>query len=384
MAELTWSVGEPGLTAFDRCGIGAMAASIDAADQLGVDLTPLDASFHSDSVMLRWPDDVPPRDALLKLIEFAWQTRQPSGPEGLGVLYLPAVHRGAAIDAYPDRLLKNNGILSTFLQHPRSQPKTSPPTRQWIEVEGERYIEVRFKEPKTKLKYVDEFSRKLFGRNGAMKPRIDLAQFIMPGGTARHGGEESWTGSAVQAIPLFFAPIGCFFFRAQQFSWVIVVPDVSDVAKFVRVRHLVSIGWKDAEVRSLEDAGLRIAVAYRTGTKTRRLALRGLEVLRIGSVAWNKQTVRSSFCRLHPGMKELAEFETVLRHLPNRYRARKDGEGDFISVPTPRGRISANLAHGRYWYHSLFDIPKEDREEVKKLSQRNEPGSDLSVTNEEP
>ena len=90
-------------------------------------------------------------------------------------------------------------------------------------------------------------------------------------------------------------------------------------------------------------------------------------------MAWNRQqTVRSSFCRLHPGMEQLAEFETVLRHLPNRYRARKDGEGDFISVPTPRGRISANLAHGRYWYHSLFDIPKEDREEVKKLSQRNE------------
>ena len=371
MAELTWSIREPGLTAFDRCGIGAMAASIDAAHRLKVDFSPLDASFRSDSVVLRWPDDVPPRDALLKLIEFAWQARQPSAPEGLGVLYLPAVHRGSAADAYPDRLLENNGILSTFLQHPRSQPKTKPQTRQ-VEVEEERYVEVRFLESKKKLKYVSDFSRKLFDPKGETKPQVDLAQFIMPGGTARHGGEESWTGSAIQAIPLFFAPIGCFFLRAQSFSWVIVVPDVSDLAAFVSARHAVCIGWKEAEIRSLEDAGLRVAVAYRTQTATRRLALRGLEVLRIGSVAWNRQAVRSSFCRLRPGIEELDEFEAVLRHLPNRYRNRKDGEGGFISVPTPRGTISANLAHGHYWYRSLFEIPKEDREEVKNQSRSNE------------
>ena len=372
MAELTWSVGEPGLTAFDRCGIGAMAASIYAASRLEVDLTPLEASFASDVVVLRWPDDVPPRDALVKLIEFAWQTRQPTSQEGLGVLYLPAVHRGSARDAYPDRLLENNGILSTFLQHGKSQSKTTW-TRKRVEFEDERSIEVRFREPKTKLKYVSAFRNELFDQNGETKSRVELAQFIMPGGTARHGGEKSWTGSAIQAIPLFFAPIGCFFFRAQKFSWVIVVPDVSDLAAFASVRPLVRIGWKEAEVRSLEDAGLGVAVAYRTQSAKRHLVLRGLEVLRVGRVAWNRQQrVRSSFCRLHPGMEQLDEFETVLRHLPNRYRARKDGEGDFISVPSPRGRISANLAHGRYWYHSLFDIPKEDREEVKKLSQKNE------------
>ena len=371
MAELTWSIREPGLTAFDRCGIGAMAATIDAASRLEVDLTPLEASFCSDSVVLRWPDGVPPRDALLKLVEFAWQARQPSAPEGLGVLYLPAVHLGSAADAYPDRLLENNGILSTFLQHPRSQPKTKPPTRQQIELAEEQY-EVSFVEPKEKLKYVYDFSRQLFDRKGEMRSRIDLAQFIMPGGTARHGGEKSWTGSATQAIPLFFAPIGCFFLRAQSFSWVIVVPDVSDLAAFVSARPSVRIGWKDAEVRSLEDAGLRAAVAYRTQTMPRRLALRGLEVLKVGSVAWNRQTVRSSVCRLRPGTEELDKFEKVLLHLPNRYRNRKDGEGGFISVPTPRGRISANLAHGHYWYRSLFEIPKEDRKEVKNQSRNNE------------
>ena len=35
----------------------------------------------------------------MKLIEFAWQARQPTNPEGLGVLYLPAVHRGSTKDA---------------------------------------------------------------------------------------------------------------------------------------------------------------------------------------------------------------------------------------------------------------------------------------------
>lgn len=373
MAELTWSLGAPGLTAFDRCGIGAMAATIDAARGDGVDLTPLDATFDHDSVVLRWPDGVPARDALASLVEFAWQTRQPTTSEGLGVLYLPAIHRGSARDAHPDRLLENGGILSTFLQHARSQPKTKPPTRQWIEFDEGRSLEVRFWEPKTRLKYVSDFSAKLFDRKGQEKARVDLAQFIMPGGTARHGGEKSWTGSAIRAIPLFFAPIGCFFLRAQEASWAVAVPDVADLAEFASVRPLVRIGWKEAEVRSLEDAGLRIAVAYRTQTTERRPALRELEVWRVGRVAWNKQQrVRSHVCRLRPGSKELDTFETVLRHLPNRYRTRKDGKGNFVWAPTPRGRIAANVAHGHYWYRSLFDIPKEDREGVKNLSRRNE------------
>ena len=370
MAELTWSVTAPGLNALERCGLGAMAATIDAADEEGFDLTPLDASFDRDSVMLRWPDDYRPSAALAKLIEFAWQARQPAAEEGLGVLYLPAVHRGSARDAYPDRLLEHNGILWTFLQHDRSQPKTKPPTRQRIEFE-DRSVEVHFKEPKTNLKYVSDFSGKLFGKTGNLKARVDLAQFIMPGATARHGGEKSWTGSATRAVPLFFAPIGCFFLRAQD-SWVVVVPDVSDLATFARVRPGVQIGWKDAEVRSLEDAGLRVAVAYRTQSQTRHLSLKGLEVLRVGSVAWNKQQVRLHFCRVRPGTKELDRFEKVVLRLPNRYQARKDGTGDFISVPTPRGRISANVVHGHYWYRSLFDIPKEDRKEVKCLSRSNE------------
>ena len=368
MAELTWSVTAPGLNALERCGLGAMAATIDAAE--GVDLTPLDASFNHDSVMLSWPDDVPARRALAQLIEFAWQARQPAAEEGLGVLYLPAVHRGSARDAYQDRLLEHNGILWTFLQHHRSQPKTKPPTRQRIEFE-DRSVEVHFKEPRTNLKYVSEFSGKLFSKTGKLKARVDLAQFIMPGATARHGGEKSWTGSATRAMPLFFAPIGCFFLRAQD-SWVVVVPDVSDLATFARVRPRVQIGWKDAEVRSLEDAGLRVAVAYRTQSQTRRLALGGLEVLRISSVVWHRQQVRSHFCRVRPGTEELDQFEKVLRHLPNRYRARKDGNGGFISVPTPRGRVSANVVHGYYWYRSLFEIPKEDRKEVKRLSRSNE------------
>ena len=372
MAELTYSVGAPGLNALERCGIGAMAATIDAAGQDGRDLAPLDPSFDQESVTLRWPDDVPARDALSKLIKFAWQARQLTVSDGLGVLYLPAVHRGSAKDAYPERLLENNGILGTFLQHSRSQPKTKP-RRERIELEESQAIEVRFVESKRDLKYVYAFRRELFYPKGHLKDRINLAQFIMPGGTARHGGEKSWTGSAIRAIPLFFAPIGCFFLRAQDFSWVVVVPDVADLATFAEVRPLVGIGWREAEVRSLEDAGLRVAVAYRTQSQTSHLALNGVEVLRIDRVAWNQQQkVRSHFCRMHPGREVLDEFETALRHLPNRYRKKKDGEGSFVSVPTPRGRISTNLVHGHYWYRALFDIPREDREEVKKLSKSNE------------
>ena len=371
MESLTWSLRDPGLTALERCGIGAMALTLRAAADLGHDLAPLAGSFDNESVVLSWPEDSCARDALSKLIEFAWQARQPTTEDGLGVLYLPQVHTGAARDSYTSRLVENNGILATFLQHQKSQPKTKR-ARQRIDIDDERHYEVVFQEAKGSLKYVADFSGKLFDRHGAPREVVALSQFIMPGGTARHGGEESWEGSAVEAIPLFFAPTVCFYFRAQSFSWVIAVPDISDLAEFVDIRPMVRLGWKEAEVRSLADAGLRVAVAYRTQTPARRLRLTGLEIMRVGKVAWNRQNVRAESYRLRPSGPELDAFEIVLRHLPNRYRARKDGDGGFFSVPTPRVCISYNLAAGRYWYRALFDVPREDREEVKAARRDNE------------
>lgn len=374
MESLTWSLRDPGLTALQRCGIGAMALTLRAAADLGHDLAPLVGSFDNDneSVVLGWPEDSCAREALSKLIEFAWQARQPTTEDGLGVLYLPQVHTGAARDSYPSRLVENNGILSTFLQHPRVQPKTKPATRQRIDIDDERHYEVVFVEPKGSLKYVADFSGKLFDSNGAPRAVVALSQFIVPGGTARHGGEESWEGSAIEAIPLFFAPTVCFYLRAQSFSWVVAVPDISDLAEFVDIRPMVRLSWKEAEIRSLADAGLRVAVAYRTQTPARRLGLTGLEIMRVGKVAWNRQNVRAESYRLRPSGPELDAFEIVLRHLPNRYRARKDGDGGFFSVPTPRGCISENLAAGKYWYRALFDVPREDREEVKAARKDNE------------
>ena len=289
-------------------------------------------------------DDVPARDALAKLLDFGWQAREPQ--EGLGVLYLPAIHKGSAKDNYSERLLENNGILSTFLQHPRIQPKVKPFSRS-IKFEDDREISVQVMESKTKLAYVSDFRKKLFTAKGKRKASVGLSQYIMPGATARHGGERSWTGSVARTLPLFFAPIGCFFLRAQQFSWIVVVPDIVDLQGFASTLSVVSVGWKEAEVRSLEDAGLRVAVAYRTQTTQRRLPLRVLEVIRVRNVAWNpRQKVRSHFCRLHPVQNELEEFEIVLRHLSNRYRAKKDERGHFCGGADPPRANRGQLGTG--------------------------------------
>ena len=276
VAELTWSVGAPGLTAFERCGLGAMAATIDAAEQRGQRPHTagriLRSRFRGAPLARRRTG--PGRACEAHRVRLAGSAaHQPGGPRGV----LPS--RGPP--GLGERFLRGPPRSRTAVSSRRFSSIRHPNRRQRRRSRGSNWRRAGpsksglSRSPRRKLKHVADFSGKLFDRKGKPKARVELAQFIMPGGTARHGGEKSWTGAAVRAIPLFFAPIGCFFLRAQESSWVIVVPNVSDLAAFARVRPYVRIGWRDAEVRSLEDAGLRVAVAYRTQSQTRRLALTG-------------------------------------------------------------------------------------------------------------
>ncbi|MBM4042905.1 MAG: hypothetical protein FJ290_30820, partial [Planctomycetes bacterium] len=102
----------------ERAGLAALYMTLRAASEREVDLSPLgwqEMDLTSHSVTVRW--EGPPKAAFARLFEWAWQVRD-------GVLFLPAVHR-MQIDCENvfRRIPVHSGILRTFLQHPRVQPK---------------------------------------------------------------------------------------------------------------------------------------------------------------------------------------------------------------------------------------------------------------------
>ena len=115
---LKWSLSDPGMGLLECAGLAAMYMSLRAAEESGHSLSALESRLGDltpDSVTIRPAAD--DKTALTTLFEWAWQV-----PDG--VFYLPGVHRSEESLQYVyKRVAMHNGIVRTFLQHPRVQPK---------------------------------------------------------------------------------------------------------------------------------------------------------------------------------------------------------------------------------------------------------------------
>ncbi len=380
MGELTLSLSDPGFGYLERLGVAAAALALDAAAKEGADLGPLQGSFDRRDVRLSWPDDARDEDALMPLFDYAWQAKDGRIQDGLGVLYFPAVHRGSAADDGLQRYVEHTGVLRTFLQHARIQPKTKPEQFQH-DLGDDHVVRLQIVEPKGKLVYREEARTELFKKGRLVDGRLEFSSFLVPGATSRYSTEPSWSGSLRQAFALLLAPTAAYYLSLGAKGWVIVVPDVSDLLGFVRLRPRAGIDYESHRAGSAADAGLATLVRLKlshalVGLDAVQARPTRCEVVHVGGVIWNKQNVRRMRLELVPGQAELEHFEAVARWLPNRYQKRKDDDGGFIRVPSPRGVIAANLGAGRPWFYRLFDVPRDERDNLesqrKKLGKNGE------------
>ena len=379
MGRLIWSLADPQLDALGRVGLGAIALALDAAAAMGHKLAPLHGAVSATELTLSWPDDLADQQALTPLIRWAWQARgAPTGQppeEGLGVLYLPGIHRADDRDNLTERLVEHSGILSTFLQHPRTQRKSKLRVAE-ARIE-DRVLPLKYVEPVTEIAYVREFLAGLFRRQSLRTGRVEFSSFLRPGATTRYPGEGSWTGTVQEAIPLLFAPTACFYLHLGGADWAIITPDPVNLQEFVRVRPLVSLSNRAMLAASAVDAGFRVLLAMRAHAPIRALKRRDAaalecQVMRVGKVPWNRQNVRNRSLRMRPTEEALSAFECVERHLPNEIIDRKVEAGVFVRVPSPRAAIAENLASGRYWYCDLLDVPHALRQQLDQSRQKGE------------
>jgi len=373
--SLTWQLTGPGTGLLERAGIAALSMTLRAAEELRADLSPLqwsEADLTRQSVTIRSTDSL--EAALTKLFSFAWQVRD-------RVLYLPAIHRDweASENSFM-RVCAHNGIMRTFLQHPRVQPKGDL-VEQIINLDEDRQIKIAYQSlDSAKLKPITDLAKAgFFGRDGTLAEKdVSLSGWVFPGIAPRYGPEVAWSGPAKAGLLLMLAPIVCMYqqLHSERSTWLFVVPDVRDVEVFASVRLLPMFGLDPSytDVASLGDAALRFLAEY-TSDPARRDLEAGCRVVAMGKVGYyQSQSIRKGVADVNATAKICRRYRILNRVMMNRWMKRKpksesaenakarkrkneqptNEARDFTSVPTGRGRIADNLMAARPWYLDLF------------------------------
>lgn len=389
MGQLTINLHAPEFGLFERLGVGGMALAIDAANQDQTNpLGEVTARFNNACVMIEWPENLSQREALRTILHYAWQNPRD------GVMYLPGVHRGAAAHDPVRRLVEHKGISETYLAGAVSKNRTDQ--QRVVGQFGDKTLVAGFKVAQT-LKYHDEFDT-LFDKRGdnrdqlrdvmGLQPSTVFKRWLLPGITSRRPtGIEEWTGTGLQALALFYMP-SCALYFGMQRDWVIVIPEVADLQKFVKYRSGITQSISgDYQVANPAEAALRAAsLLYGLGSRFVAVVM--------GKVLWSKDPTKKGLLTVPPSQDIANLYQIVQQHLPPRYYAakqkadseKKDDPGsDLFTLKlamTPRGLIAKNIVNGLPWYSNLHEFPTESRDELdfkRKREAKSPDGGHMSI-----
>jgi len=376
---ITWRLSDPDMGILERAGLAALYMTLRAAEEQKIDLRPLrwtTTDLTADSVTLDWEGK--DEDAFDKLFAWAWQVRD-------GVFYLPAVHREAEQrDFAYRRVPTHSGLLGTFLQHNRVQPraKGKDVTKLIEHLEEEKQIELRFLaiDPDHHGIRPLEDLRSCFQKGLFSTKTVSLSGWVFPGIAPRYSAEKAWQGPANRALLLMLAPIACCYQRlkGKGNNWVFVAPDILDLSEFNEIRPFLFVSPDAVDVASLGDAGLRFAAAYAGRSISKEIST-GCWVVAMGKVDYySSQSVRKGVLETKPTFVSVDRYQHLLRAFPNTYIVLKktssdvdqaaavadsssdDSEmdeqrdGGFFRAPSGRGRIADNLVDGKAWHDDLF------------------------------
>lgn len=422
---ITWSLADEGMGVLERAGLAALYMTLRGAKEQGVGLSPLEwteADLTATSVTLRWSGK--DEDAFRKLFSWAWQVRE-------GVFYLPGVHREKEQRDFAfRRVTTHSGILGTFLQHPRVQPraKAEDATELMEEIEEGRQLRFRFRavDPVSHgIKPLKDL-KSLFARGKLADDAVELSSWVQPGVAPRYGPEKAWEGTAKQATLLMLAPIACMYMRlsgrgvrtkAQRgtrpnrrrplgTNWIFVVPEVLDLKAFDAERPNLVLGAEAVDVASLGDAALRFAARY----SARPLTDLTCYVVAMGQVSFYNpgQSVRKAVLEVKPSELAVARYRCLTRALPNTliwvapprenqdrdHGGHDDGEegaphGGYYryAIPSGRGRIADNVIAGKPWYTDLgvplaWDLDALERQREREVERARRNGDSTSISPE--
>lgn len=390
---LTLDLHAPGMTPMHRAGLGGLAATLHALDRRlkrgrvreehiprvsggpTPDAAPWDVS--ETAVTLHWGDPAHAGEYFKRLFAFAFQITE-------GLIDLPGTYRDAQSRAVRAEL--QHGLTLTFLQFGPHR-KLAAARAEFLDPTGDGTAPLRL-DPRPCSGYLhQDFHEKLTDARAALSVKpLDAPSAFNPGAVQRH---EAVTGSKIrrpagEVLCTAFTAAGCLSLPVSYGTGVLLVPDVTDLTRFARIRpRLTPTSPAGCRIAGPADGALQAVIRIRAKGLGRKLSggsaddrgpgFAGVHAMRLRPTQWNekqKSRVDALFVpTFEPGDgpgsdAALATFDRALRHLSRKVRvsvktesagrganARKAVRAEaYFTDSLVRPLIADNLAAGRRWY----------------------------------
>lgn len=403
--HLTMKLFAPGMSLLHRAGLGGLACTLKAMEDLYRDgrlqKADLPAPFNGDappweiepqSVTLLFGKPEKAGEYLKKLFAFAFQIQD-------GLIFLP----GQYGDSPPSKLVLSaiqDGIQNTFLQHgptcgsrdgertvvvdindtPMSVTHdvfTSYKHQGWFWLNRDEKSKEKDpqtgKKIKTGLRVKNHQAFSVVGEDGTLSGELhEIDNKVSPGGMVRH----RFAQSAIREtdgglICLHFSLIGCLTLSINRVTAVLIVPEVRDLLEFAFSRQFLTPNTaQECRIAGAADAALQVQVRIRARREASHAETPSCYTMTCRPTQWNqKQKPRIATLSVPSGSDRLLDkFERAMLHLPPRLVVAKPPDQKtkrganvkpkepFWSDSVVRPLIAENLALDRPWFFGFTTL----------------------------
>jgi len=368
---------DPGMSPIHRAGLGGLACTLRYIEKAY-----RDGDLRKEDVpSTPWIDGKPPWEIkpLQITLDFGNPRNAGSFLETLfacafclkeKLIYLPAQHRTEpSIEVLAEL---QRGLLLSFLQHGskgvRQLQKEETPIA--YEVDGRPLqVTARFCSFYKHQKGWEQFCNKSGELAG--KP-VKVVGPLNPGAVVRHVAFDAQTKieeDPAQALPLYFALVGCLALPINRGSGVLLVPEVTDLQAFAKLRPGMTPNCiRECRITGTSDAALQAQVRLTASKLILRHNLPGCFAVRFKPTPWaSQQKSRVEVTYVPPsGERQLQQFQTALAELPPRIVSPKirQSNGDsgpkyFWADSVVRPLVADNLASGQPWYRGFVGLMRK-------------------------
>lgn len=356
MTELTFHLGDPGLTLLHRAGLAGLWMTLKQLEQ--------ELSLDQRPGSLNW--ELTPRE-----IKLSWQGKDLEVIDWLlresfqlndGLISLRGLDSKSM--RKDSQVIVHQGILGTFLQHGKTRKASGDQTQALEFDDNTPPIIVRYKALES---YAHQgFTKDLCDKKGdLLKNSINIAGWLNPGAAVRHTAFTSDTGfeeSPQLAFALLYAPVACYYYilrsrlRDKLAQYALVIPEITNMETYARYRqdlHRRHASYQDFHATSLGDAGLRFLTYQYVADAAQTFQISRCQVLTLGTVAWSsQQKSRTDLFTVEATYKSCKNYRLTCDHFPPKNVINKEGD-TYVATSFAREMIAENLARDHPWYKGL-------------------------------
>ena len=236
--ELIYQLSNPSYTIYHRAALGGLAATVRAWGTNPPD--GIIAAVTRDHVRLAWSGQVTDQEALRRILEVSFKITADR------LIDLP----GQGIKSAQEdlRLAMHNGIIGTFLQHPKMRPGEKEPRRFELKTDDDVSEIFTYKAVNSYAHQKAQGTELLEKKYKECFPPIaSIPQSVVPGAMS---GALDLQAPPEDVMLLLFLMVGCaiFLLRPRTYrekaQYCVIVPDVIDLEMFARSLHRIAAPGK--------------------------------------------------------------------------------------------------------------------------------------------